>query len=238
MKKRTKIIGLALAALFAFSAFAAASAQAHEWWVNGKTLPVGTDKTMTGTGGVSTLSVPKLALTLQSKKAKVTGAITNVETTKGVVEAHVTAQVHFEEVTVKGAEAVCTVKSPGSANGEVTTNILTGKPTTTTGTKVAHVLFSPKETSGGVATTKFTEIEILGEECSAATIGAVAITGSVEGKVSPEVGVESTEATSEFPSTPLSGSSLLFGNNPATYAGTQTTMLEPEAGVTPKAKLE
>lgn len=225
MKKRTKLICTALAVFFAFSAVAASAQAADQWYVGPKggpfvTIPVGNNVPIKGTSGVSTLAVPALGFTIECKKDVITGSIQNANTA-GVVEAHVTAIVHFKECQIKGVStAVCQVKSPGSVAGEITTKSLTGKVNTTTGKNKAHAVFSPSEG------TAFTEIEILGEECAFLQAEAVKVTGAVEGSVSPEGEKEAQQAVITFPSPALGGSTLKYGASTATFVSTETSELE------------
>lgn len=226
MRKRTKIICMALAAFVAFSALAASAQAADQWYTSTTkegtftTVPVGTNLALSGTSGVSTLAVPALGFTIECKKDSFSGSIQNVITVKeGPVEGHITAAVTFEECQIKGVStAVCQVKSAGNPKGsaKISTVNLTGKINTSTGANKGHALFAPA--SGTV----FTEIEILGEECAFLQAEPVKVTGAVEGAVSPEGNVAAQKAVLTFPSPALSGSTLKYGASTATFVSTET----------------
>jgi hypothetical protein len=233
MSKRNKVIGVALVALFAFSAIAASAQAADQWFVNGTTLPTTQTRAVKGKSGVSRLTTPGLGLSIVCNKDVITNAkITNVSTS-GVVEAHIQAQVHFTECVVKThpglAATTCVVHSAGAEGGTITTNLLTGKFNTSTGAHHAHVLLAP---SSGTA---FVEIEI--EGCAFETGEPLPVTGNVEGSITnpAEANVEQHETTVSFPETALSGSTLKLGAFASTYSGTEELELE---GAGEKAKLE
>ncbi len=225
MKKRTKIICMALAAFFAFSALAASAQAADQWYTSATetgtftTLPVGSNVTISGTSGISTLAVPKAGFTIECKEDTFTATIQNATTP---VEAHITVAAGglvFKKCQLKGTSTeVCQVRSAGKPNGEISVNNeLTGKTNTTTGANLAHAIFTPTN-----AEEKFVEIEILGEECSVKQAGAIKVTGKVEGVLSPKGEVASQTATLEFPATALSGSTIKYGTNPATFVSTES----------------
>jgi hypothetical protein len=228
MKTPTRIICMAMAAFFAF----AASAQAADQWYTSTTqlgtfttIPVGTSKAISGTSGVSTFAVPALGFTTECKKDSFTGSIQNVATPV-TVEAHITTKLTFEECQIKGVStSVCQVRSVGNPNGKVTTVELTGKINTSTGANKPHVLFSPK--SGSVIYEK----EILGEECAFLQASPVKTTGALEGSLSPQGNVATQKAVLPFPSPALSGSTLNYGGNSATFVGTETAELESKEWV-------
>lgn len=230
MKKRTKIIGLAIAAICAFSAIAA-TAQAADQWYTGTTSPlttlaVGSSKPVVGKSGTSRLTVPSLGLSVVCTADSFKGTITNVST-GGVVEAHigVPAGVKFTGCSIKthpaGGATVCTVKSTGQAAGTIVTAALTGKFNTTTGAGKAHVQLSP------ATGTTFTTIEI-GGGCAFETGESTPVAGSVEGtQTSPALATEESHSTVySFPETALSGSSLKLGTAAATFISTEEVELE------------
>lgn len=240
MTKRTKIIGLAAAALCAFSAFAATTQGADQWFVGATapltTLAVGTNKPIKGRSGTSRLTIPTFGIAIHCTADSFTGSLQNVSTS-GVVEAHtsISSGVKFTGCDVQAHPSgqtipQCTVKSPGQANGTILTKPLTGKINTTTGAHKAHTLIAP------ATGTLFAEIEI-GGGCSFETAEATPVTGTVEGTVTTPVegNVESHERTVQFPEAALSGSTLKLGAFASTYIGTEEIELET-AGE--KAKLE
>lgn len=225
MKTRTKRICMALAAFFAFSAIAASAQAADQWYTSTTqlgtftTIPVGTSKPISGTSGVSTFAVPALGITTECKKDSFTGSIQNVATPT-TVEAHITTKLTFEECQIKGVStSVCQVRSVGNPNGKVTTVELTGQINTSTGANKPHVLFAPK--TGSVIYEK----EILGEECPFFEVAPVKTTGALEGSLSPEGNVAAQKAVLTFPSPALSGSTLKYGANAATFVSTETAEL-------------
>jgi hypothetical protein len=234
MKKRTKIIGLAIAAFCAFSAYAATAQAADQWFVGTKapltTLAVGQSRAVKGKSGASRLTVPGLGVSIQATADSFTGKITNVATPT-TVEAHIgiTSGVKFTGAVVKThpglAATTCTVNSVGQPAGTILTTPLTGKFLTNTekAPKTAHVLLKP------ATGTVFTEIEINGASCAFNTGGVpLEVTGNVEGAViSPmEANTPSHSTTVEFPETALVGSTLKLGAFSSQYIGNEEVELE------------
>lgn len=222
------MIGLAVAAICAFSAFAAAAQAADQWYTGTTepltTIPVTSSKPVTGKTFAATLTVPGFGTSIQCS-GSFTGTIQNVSTA-GVVEAHITipSGVTFTGCVVKTHPALggttCTVKSPGQASGTIKTVGLTGKFNTSTGEEKAHVLLAP------ATGTTFTEIEI-GGGCALETPEATPVTGAAEGAVTSPVkaSTASHELTVTFPTTALSGSTLKLGAFVSTFSGVEVVEL-------------
>jgi hypothetical protein len=220
MRKRTKIICMALAAFFAFSALAASAQGADQWYKsttqNGTFTVLGGANAIKGGSGASTLAVTALGFTIECKKSELTGSpVINNLSAAAVIKGTVT----FTECQIKGVStAVCQVKSVGKPNGTIATTALTGLTNTTTGANKGHVQFSP---DSGI----FTEIEILGGECAFLQTTPQKVEKAVEGVLSPAGNVAAQKATLEFPSTALAGSTITYGGNPAKFVSTQTAEL-------------
>jgi hypothetical protein len=230
MKRRIRFLPLMLVSVLAFSAIAAAAAQAApRWTVNGTPLASGNTEAFTG---VNTTEEIKLAtgitgLELTSEYCNVTGKI------KGTAEEapgeNKEVKLHCTKVEAVGVPA-CIVKSVGATNnGEVTTNKLsselvylkTPRPATES-EDIAGDLLKPE--SGEV----FVEIEVTG--CSIAPGRTLVVKGTALGKfVKPPVGTPAAMGRLSFPNTTYytgeatrtaHTAGLTIGSNTATFNGT------------------
>ncbi len=225
MKTRTKLFCIAMAALIVAGARTAAAPAADQWYTSTTqtgtftTVPVATNVPISGISGKSLLKVPAAGFTIECAADSFAGTLQNATTP---VEAHITVAsgMKFTGCQLEGASPmVCDVHSKGQASGSRIITLaaeLKGHSNTITGAKKAHALFTP--VAGGF----FTEVEILGGECSVEQAAPAKVTGAVEGSVSPEGEVASQTETFTFPSTALGGSTLKYGVDPATFVSTET----------------
>jgi hypothetical protein len=205
LKRSIKMLGLALMAVFAFSAVAVGAAQANapHFTVEGSTS-FGS-QTITGSStGVVTLAVPTLGVTLKTGAANgectahgfiVSSAATVPSTNKEVVlSCH-----NVEAFTSAGATiTTCTVHSPGAANGTVVTSKAESTLVWTAASGDASVgdLFQPEANTAG----NFVSIEFTGAECPLA--GTLNVTGGVIATVSANaITADTASGSLTFPAT-------------------------------------
>jgi hypothetical protein len=229
-KRHIQFLGLALLAVLAFSAMAAAGAQAApRWKVATKFLESGQTKPLEGKATESSLlAVPGLGLTLECKKNTFTStAVGSAAGSPGTAKA---TSVTYTECSVKGTTK-CTVNSVGQAGGTVKTNALKGELAWLASTgEAAGIRLTPE------VGTVFVEIEITGPECPVAQEEALPVKGSVIGEIKP-VATEVTEGEIVFPSPSISrywtggasrtehtGVGLTFGGQVATYTGKEVNV--------------
>ena len=224
MRKRTKVIGLALAALFAFSAFAAASAQGETWSVNngGSFETLSGETNVKGTGGTSILWVGENRF-IDCTSSHTTGKLKNEP---GAKASHVKV-VFTECMLFEQSTEVCEIDghtaSGTSPAGTIETEELKGEVVTNTGNSTAHIKLEPEN-----ANNLFVSIGISGEECALASPELKEVKGAVEGTLSPNVGEPTSSGTVTFPHPALSGSSLTYGESAAEFQG--ATAIEMEGG--------
>jgi hypothetical protein len=153
-----------------------ASAASHpRWKVAGAFLGSGVEKEFTGSSIAPQPTLKGGGINLESTGCTTTGKI--VGSAAGAPGTNTSVTLTCSGVKVIGTSAtICTVHSPGQANGTVKTNFLSSTLVYLNETSDAVVgdLFKP--TTGG----EFVKIEITGEECSVA--GNYAITGEIIGK--------------------------------------------------------
>jgi hypothetical protein len=160
--RRISVIGLALAAVFAMSAVAVATASAAPEFLNKEKKAV-VKKHFTGTSGKGELKAGSIVVTCTADKD--TGEISGTKKVANVV------------VTFTGCSAekeACKVKSPGAKEGEVKTNVLEGE--------LGEVATSESATGVGLdlkpASGSFVTLE-------GSCILTTSVTGSVIAEVSP-----------------------------------------------------
>jgi hypothetical protein len=203
IKRNTKAVCLALAAMFAFGAIAAGSAQANlapRWTVAGSTLTAGQTETFhassTGTvaltgGGVFLKSVNNGDCTFTGK-IEGSGAGESGKLREAYLICH-----NLETYTSTGTTIpTCIIHSPGEANGTIKTNNIDGKLVwlNQNGNTEVGATLTPE------AGTEFFSIEVTGASCPVK--GTYPITGTTVGKVEP-VGSDATEGFLTFPSTAI-----------------------------------
>ena len=192
---RLKVIGIALVAVVALSAFAASfasAADAPRWRVAGGFLKSGQTEAVTGTTAeASWLNIPKLNLRLSSPKEKChleeSKIIGSGENSPG----EVTGFLKCEEFAVDGVSpTVCKVHSEGQPVGTVTTKALKGHLVWLAATgEQAGITLEPEST-------EWVKLIIEGTECSAA--GEFPVKNGIIGKIDP-VATEVTTGTLTFP---------------------------------------
>jgi hypothetical protein len=206
LKRCIKMLGLALMAMFAFSAVAVGAAQANapHFTVNGSTS-FGS-QTITGSStGVVTLSVPSLGVTLK------TGAVNGECTAHGFITSSATGEPsknkevivtchNLEAFTSAGATiTTCTIHSPGQANGTVVTSKMESTLVWTAASGDASVgdLF---QVEGNTTTGNFFSLEFTGAECPLA--GSLNTTGGMIATVSANaITADTTSGSLTFPPT-------------------------------------
>lgn len=236
--RNIKILGLALAAVFALSAITSASAMAASaprWKVAGSFLGTGVTKNFTANNS-GTITLKGGELTLTSTSCSSTGKIEG--TGAGVAGTNKETTLSCTGVKVVGFESFCQAHSPGAANGTITTNQLKGTLVylTKKSTKSVGVLFLPA--SG----TEFVKVEVVGAECP--LIGNYPVTGEIVGKFKQEGESEFEEGELEFPATRISSyfanaetetatavNVLKLGANNASFTGLFKIHLEPKEKV-------
>lgn len=238
MRKRFRVLGVALLAVFAFSAIASAAAHAEpRWKVAGGFLGAAAEKTFEGTSKVSVFKIGGLEIKCTSDKVHgwIKGSLANTMGRNREVAAL------YEGCVVVGAEKVCTVNSPGEEDGIIETADLSSTvvwlikvpPAKEIEEEVGDVL---EPEVGGV----FTTLEFGGEECP---IGGAAenITGEVIGKFKQKAGAEFLAGELEFPAAPIltyytteanprtavNINRLKLGGANATYISTESVSLNP-----------
>jgi hypothetical protein len=197
-------LSLAIALTVALSLIVAGSAQAYEWQIAKKVLPsLGISKEATSSsGGAFELSVPTLSLTVKCSSESGSGEILKGGTAS--------ASMIFTGCLLSGFTKVCTVRSPGKANGTLGAAI----NTEFLEVEVGGVEKSYDETS------LFMEVLIEGELCPYAETEEE-VTGTTAAEV-PKVGEEATKRTMKFTK---AGSELFFGALSASLVGESTTEL-------------
>jgi len=158
--KRLHVIGLALVAVFAFSAVMASAASArYNWWVNNAKLANATPVKLTAktTAGSSWI----FETTVEGVKVKITCTTFNL--TGGEIENTHNAETGVDRGTVEFPAANCTVNEPGGCT--LAKNVvLLGKNTElveNTGKTEPYDLYLPN------ASGQFTEFELTGAFCIA-----------------------------------------------------------------------
>jgi hypothetical protein len=189
---RIRLIMLSLLAVFAVSAVASASASATEgiveWKIGGN--PFTGTETETSKGGVFTL---KAGITIECKKVKDTGSITQVAGKAGTDA----TTVEFEECAIPG-NANCTVTSENETNEGAEVN-------GTITVKAKTELFEPVETTPDIHYDRFTGEEAEGRfvtiEVDNAAGKTCLVKGeeyTVTGKACAEAGPEAVKAKLTF----------------------------------------
>jgi hypothetical protein len=212
MGRKFKVIGLALMAVFAFSAFASAAAEAApNWTVEGKEFTgeaeiaesVTVKKLGTETTASSILTVPEDLQITCTKITADSGKIFSVlkDTVKSLT---------FETckvLTSTGGSTVCLVKNKGGTNGSIHTVPLNSELKTVN--SVVYDFFSPENLKE--ENEPFVEIVIT--ECGLE--GTFKVTGSVALK--PETETNAVELGGEASASiqTAAGAALKFGTHPA-----------------------
>jgi hypothetical protein len=218
MKRRFRMLPLALVAVLAFSAIAAAAAQAHEWSiVNGK------NKVGTEISGTHTLAELELASETVSSSGGPFTLSSFIGTTAIMVEC---ATEENTGTIIKGGTDTATITFKTCKLTKPTPNVCT-VPNITATTKTELITVGTKlydeflpEVAGG----KFATLKIEGAECS--------LKGSYEVKGST-AGYDSASATNQekhtlvFSSTVSSeaGTALTLGTKAATLTGSSVEKL-------------
>jgi hypothetical protein len=211
MSQKFKALGLALVVVCAFGVVSAAGAQAANWTVGGKAITssqaIAETALLTKVNpeekqASSTLTVPKLGITLTCTSLKVTGGQitpTNTGSATGL---------DFAGCIVASAPNVCQVHSVGAAVGSINTLSLAAELKTVTG-KGTFAVFKP---------TGATFVEIVIEKIptkTCAVSGTYAVTGSAALKVATGTSATFLEGTANEEIQTAAGVELLFGSKPA-----------------------
>lgn len=234
MKRSLKIFGTSLLLVLAFTAIAAAAAQAAPRWVVGSTNPAsGATEAFTGvnTSEEIKLTTGIAGLELTSESCNVIGKIEG--TAAEVAGKNKEVKLHCTQVGVVGVTG-CTVKSVGAGAGEVTTNKLSSELVWLKSTRQTN---ESEETAGDLFKPEvgevFVEIEVTGASCSVAQARPLVVKGTAVGKfIKPPVGTAAAMGRIEFPTTAITTyytgeatrtshtAGLTIGANPATFKGT------------------
>jgi hypothetical protein len=213
-KHLIKVIGLAVMAALAISAFASATASAHQWTIEGETLSkIKGEGTANGTGVTASAMTPfTLTGTVLGKKFVLTS--TTLVADEAIIFQEGNVAKDEETLTFSGLTvdepAGCSVESP------ITTKRVTSTVITHTGNNHVFTTFKPEE----------------GEVFATIKVSGCAIAGSYN--VKGEVGAEGDEWGVETVDQPLKfsnaiqttlGLSLLLGTSAAELTGEATVTL-------------
>jgi hypothetical protein len=177
------MLGLALAAVLAFSAMAAGVASAAPYWqVKGASLGAGATKPFTAASTTEvTLKAPGLGITLSSPAGECSQSGEIEGSAAGTPGKKKSVVLSCKKVKVVGAEEICSAKSVGAEVGTITTNSLKGTLVwlNETGNAAGDLL---EPTSG----TNWAEIQIAnipGKNCP--LNGTYKVTGQVINEILP-----------------------------------------------------
>ncbi len=170
---------------------------------------------------------PAAGFTIECTSGTFAGSIQNATTP---VEAHITIPggLTFTGCKLTGVStAVSQVKSKTQATGRIVTNALTGRTNTSTGARSAHAVFGPA--MGSI----FTKIAIPRRRMLSRPNQSGAGDGS-DGRERPAFGeTASQNAIVPFPTLALSGTTIKYGTNPATFVSTENATVFPSEWVKP-----
>jgi hypothetical protein len=213
--KRFRIVGICLIAIFAFSAVAAASASAEEWYVTAKKLSTYTPATKE----IKSTPMPVTNGLLKGDGIEITCKKVAVE--KGLIEVGGKGKAeHLKFTECKVDNAANCVINPGSSAGTISTNAVTA---------VAKLTTSPAATvefKGTGEESEFTNIKIgnEGEEtCLVKSSEGYKVRGCAIIE-SPNLGEEKVEHSGKI--TTSTGCKLTINKNAATITGELVTLTE------------
>jgi hypothetical protein len=211
MKRRLKVVPMALVMVLVFSAVAAASASAApRWLVAGSAFGSGTEAFEGVSSGTVNLKTGIAGLELTSEHCTTTGSI--VGSVMGSPGLDKGVKLKCTEVTVVGSPTKCEVHSVVSGTsqpvGTVETYALKSElvwlkenPTTKESEEEAADLLTPESTE---TEPPFAEIDVLGSSCPVKQTKALKVTGSILGHfTAPAVGASAATGTLVFPNPAL-----------------------------------